>query len=157
MRFLVHALAVAVLLSGCESMRTTTQNVREKFTGPTFQTRVIKAEQRKTYEAARAALPKIGFTFTRGGPNQGRIEALNRISGGGPVTGVSQMSLELKLTPVPEGTEVALLFSEIREDAFTQRPGAASSTPVRDTLLYDSYFRYIEEGVQEAAPPTAAK
>lgn len=134
-------------------MRSTSQNVREKFTGPSFQTRVMKADQRRTYEAARAALPKIGFTFTRGGPNQGRIEALNRIAGGGPVAGVSQMSLELKLTPVPEGTEVALLFSEIREDAFTHRPGAATSTPNRDTLLYESYFQHIEAGLQATASP----
>jgi hypothetical protein len=160
MRYLALCLLAPVLFSGCESVRSMPQNVREKFTGATYQKRVVSADQRKTYEAAKAALPKIGFQFIRGGPAQGHLEALNRISSGGPVTGPRQMSLDLKLTPVPEGTEIALLFNEIREDDFTKRPGAGSSTPMRDTLLYDSFFRHIEDGLgltAPSSPPPAPK
>jgi hypothetical protein len=155
MRFVLTAFAAALLLSGCDSVRSVPQNVREKFTGPTFQKRVVAADQRKTYEAAKASLPKIGFQFTRGGPAQGRLEALNRISSGGPIGGVRQMSLEMNLTPVPEGTEIALLFSEIREDDFASRPGSASSTPLHDGVVYDSFFRQIEQalGVPASPPP----
>jgi hypothetical protein len=153
MRYVSGLCALGLLvLSGCSSSDTLPMptGIREKFTGPTYKTRIIHADQRKTYDAAKAALKQIGFRFLSGGPNQGKLSGIGDVSMSTDMRGSRQVSLDVKLSTVAEGTEVALLFSEIIEDDFNKRAGLGTTTPLRDTPLYQVYFRHIEEGVATA-------
>ena len=62
------ALLVAALLlgAGCEDITEPLQEEIESSALP--EVRVFAADQKTTYEAARAALAQIGFRFVKGGP-----------------------------------------------------------------------------------------
>ena len=107
---------------------------------------MVDADQRKTYEAARAALKQIHFNFVRGGAAQGKLEALSALQPGEGPRAARQVSLSVKLSLGPNGgTEIAALFSEIREDEFSKREGMGTSTPMDDTPLYEVFFRYVDQ------------
>lgn len=124
--------------------------LREKFT-PTYHTTVVPADQRKTYEAARAALKAMDFRFERGGPAQGRITAIGGVSTTNDLRSARQLSVEVRLTQVQEGTEVAALFSNIQEDDFDKHPGMGTSMPVRESGIYDAFFQHIHDALKTPA------
>ena len=143
--------AAAIILGGCESGPRFPSAVRERIS-PTYRTHVVTAEQKPVYEAARAALRKMNFTFTSGGPAQGKIEALGALQAGDGAGSARQISLSVKLAPaIPGGTEISALFSEIREDAFSKREGMGTSTAMHDTPLYEVFFRHIDEALAQPA------
>lgn len=144
---------VLVLLSGCSSVKEVSlpTSVKEKFTGPTYHTHVVHAAQRQTYDAAKAALKPMDFRFLKGGPAQGVLSAVNRVVGENDMRGSYQLSLDVKLSPVADGTEVAALFSHITEEDFNRRPGMGVTSPIREDGIYENYFQHIEAALAAAA------
>ena len=121
------------------------RGVRERISGPTYHTRVVAADQRATYTAAKEALKRLGYTFVRGGAAQGKLTGLSRLAMSTDLQGARQVQLDVRLTPAAEGTEVAVLLSEIIEDNFNRNPGMGTSAPLRDTPLYEVYLRHVQD------------
>jgi hypothetical protein len=143
----------AVGLGGCSSFDSSSVATpfRERFTGPTYRTRLVNADQRKTYEAAKRALNEIGFRFVRGGPAQGVLTGISGVSSSSDLRSSRQLEVSVKLAERSGGTEVAVLFSEITDEQFGGREGMGTSAPLRDTPLYEVYFRHIEQQVNAPA------
>ena len=135
-------------LVGCDTVGTDFKtSVREKFEGPTYRTKVVTADARTAYEAVRQSSEKLGFRFVRGGPAQGRFEALSGLSAGDSLKSTRQLSMVVKLSPAATGTELAVLITEQVEDDFNKGAGQATETPLRDTPLYDVFFRNVEQAL----------
>jgi len=134
----------ALVFAGCETVR---NDVREHFSAPQYQPKIVNVDQRKAYDAARAALVKMGYKFERGGPAQGVIHALGPIntSASGPGT-ARQVWFDAKLSPALEGgTKIEVLFSQLIEDDFNKRPGEGALTPLRESSIYEVFFGYVDE------------
>ena len=94
----------------------------------------------------------MGYRYVRGGPAQGELEELSAISPGDDTGSSRQISMKVRLSPDAEaGTSVSVSFGEILEAASTSEPGMATETPMRDTPLYEVFFRSLQEALQ--APP----
>lgn len=153
MRLSFAVLATGLLaFAGCAGFRETVNMpapVREKFS-PTYHTHVVKADPRAAYDAAKAALKPMDFRFERGGPAQGKLSAIGNI-------GVSndrrarQLSLDVKITPIADGAEIAALFSETTEDDFNKHPGMGTTMPIREDGIYEVYFQHVDRAVAAAA------
>jgi hypothetical protein len=87
---LIFCSAFLVALTGCESVRTSVSTTVYERIDPVYQAKVVNVDQRKAYDAVRAALLKLNFTFERGGPAQGKISAVGPMDttavGRGPTT-----------------------------------------------------------------------
>jgi hypothetical protein len=136
-------------LAGCDTVGSDFgTGVREKFTGPVYRTQIETADARATYEAARKAFEAMEFHFVRGGAAQGRIEALSGLTATDSLKGARQLAMAIKLTPVADGTEVAVLITEQVQDDFNKSAaGQAVETPLRDTPLYDVFFRNLAQAL----------
>jgi hypothetical protein len=155
MKFLPLAAACAALvLSGCESGLS--DDVRSAL-GPREapRSRVFQADQRATYEAARKAVDDMEFRFLKGGPAEGTLEALSAIGGGDEgAASARQISMKVSMQPGPEsGTLVEVSLTEILEADATNQPGMATETPLRDTPLYDVFFKDIQKFLEQPAQP----
>lgn len=110
--------------------------------------RVYSADQRTTYLGARAAVDQLGFRFVRGGPAAGELEALSEIAQGETQGSAQQFSLKAKFSPTLDGgTEVRLWIKEVVEGDSANHPGFATESPLRDTPLYETFFRAIQQGI----------
>jgi hypothetical protein len=155
MKSLILAAACgALLLSGCESGFS--DDVRSAL-GPREapRSRVFQADQKATYAAARRAVDEMEFHFEKGGPAEGTLEALSAISGGDEgATSARQISMKVSMQPGPEsGTEVDVSLTEILSADATNQPGMATQTPLRDTPLYDVFFKDIQKYLDQPAQP----
>jgi hypothetical protein len=121
---------------------------------------VFQADQRATYVACKAAAESMGFRFVRGGPAEGEIEALSRITEGEDPGSSHQISMKVKLNPAGEsGTEVVVSLTEMIEEppsnessmSTPTEPAMATQTPLRDTPQYEVFFREVQEAL--TAPP----
>jgi hypothetical protein len=143
------ALCLAAALAGCESSDLG-DSVRSAL-GPREapRTRVFQADQRAAYEAARAAADAMGYHFVRGGPAQGELNELSSISGGDEAGSSRQISMKVRLGPDAEaGTAVTVSFNEILEAASATQEGMATETPMRNTPLYEVFFRNLQNALQ---------
>ena len=140
--------SLVLALAGCGSVGSDfTTNVREKFDGPTYRTKVFAADERVVYDAARQAVDKLGFRFVSGGAAQGRIQALSGLTASDSLQGARQLSMTVKLGPVAAGTEVAVLITEQVEDDFNKGAGQATETTLRESPLYEVFYREIAQGL----------
>jgi hypothetical protein len=150
----LFALFLAVLslaIVGCESGARLPAVFRERIS-PTYQSRVVAVEQKPAYEAARVALKKMNLTITSGGPAQGKIEGLSALQSGDGAGSARQLAISVRLTrALAGGTDVAVLFSEIREDAFSKREGMGTSTPMQDSPLYAVFFGHLDAALAGTA------
>ncbi|MDE3083625.1 MAG: hypothetical protein KGJ37_00205 [Verrucomicrobiota bacterium] len=131
-------------LTGCESM---SKRVHDRFAGPTPKSRNFAADERATFAAARAALDDMGYRFMRGGPAQRELEALSGLQSGGDVAmnSMRQFQLTAKFSSAGgEGTRVDVVVRELFESDSERQPGLATSTPLRDSALYEQFFHGIE-------------
>ncbi|MFT3781258.1 MAG: hypothetical protein QM790_04515 [Nibricoccus sp.] len=135
----------ALAFVGCETVR---NDMKQRFTPPQYQPKVVDVDQRKAYEIARAVLKRMDYQFERGGPAQGLIHAVGPLDAsvaGGPGT-ARQIWFDAKFTAIPEGgTRIEVLFSRMVEDDFNKRPGQGSVVPLRDSPLYEVFFGYVDE------------
>ncbi|HXQ80013.1 MAG TPA: hypothetical protein VN775_01785 [Opitutaceae bacterium] len=141
----------AALLAGCESgIEDTVRSALAPREAP--RTRVFQADQRAVYAAARAAADEMGYRYVRGGPAEGVLDELSGISTGDDNGSSRQISMRVRLSPDAEaGTEVSVAFNEIIEANSRDLPGMATETPLRDTALYEVFFRNLQVALQ--APP----
>lgn len=148
------ALLLCLVMTGCESVRSDlSAGVREKIHGPVFQTRVFAGTQRDVFEAARASVAGMGFKITRSGPAQGVIEAFNALSTGETLKTTQQLRLQVRISPVAEGCEVAALFTQMLENDFNKGRGQATENAVKNTSLYDVLFGRIAGNLPKPPSP----
>ena len=139
----------AIVLSGCESGSKMPSVFRERF-APTYHTHSVAAEQKATYEAAREAVRQLGYSFVRGGAAQGELEALSTLQPGSGARSARQVSIKMKLAPATGGgTEVSVLFSEIREDDFSKREGMGTTTAMSESGLYAVFFSKLDAALAQ--------
>jgi len=141
----------AALLAGCESgIGESVRTALAPREAP--RTRVFQADQKATYAAARAAADAMGYRYVRGGPAGGELDELSGITRGDDAGTSRQISMKVRLSPDAEaGTAVTVAFNEIIEADSRSLPGMATETPMRDTPLYEVFFRNLQEALQ--APP----
>jgi hypothetical protein len=82
----------------------------------------------------------------------GELEALGAISAGDEPGSSRQISMKVHLTPAAEsGTDVEVSLTETIEEASASEKGLATETPLRDTPLYEVFFRNLQTAL--SAPP----
>jgi hypothetical protein len=144
----IAACCAAALLSGCESgFEDTVRSAIAPREAP--RTRVFQASQKATYAAALAAADQMGYRFVRGGPAEGKLEELSGISTGDDSGSSRQIAMRVRLSSDEEGsTSVSVAFNEIIESDSKNLPVMATETPMRDTALYEVFFRNLQEALQ---------
>jgi hypothetical protein len=137
----------ALLLAGCASDSSDiVHSVLGSREAP--RTRVFQGEPRAIYEATRAAAEGMGYRFVHGGPAEGRLEALSGISGGDDSGSSRQISLKVRIGAAEDaGCEVTASFTEIIEESSGATPAMATETPLRDTPLYEVFFRNVQQAL----------
>jgi hypothetical protein len=142
--------AAALFCAGCDDIGDSLQDRVDPAIQP--HVRVFAASQRATYEAARAALNQIGFRFLHGGPAEGKLEALSGLADGDVAGSTQQFSLKAEFAPAADGgTEVRVRLSEFIEEDTEHHPGFTTESPLKDTPLYETFFRYIQQGLRPGA------
>jgi hypothetical protein len=140
------------LLSGCESgFSDDVHSVLGPREAP--KSRVFQADQKATYAAVKAAADSMGYRFVHGGPAEGELEALSGITDGDEPRTSHQVSMKVHLSPNGDaGTVVEVSLTEIIEDQAPGEPAMATQTPLRDTPLYEVFFRDVQSAL--AVPAT---
>src|ERR1019366_4184737 len=85
------ACCAALLFAGCE---TDSSDIVHTVLSPREapRSRVFQGDTRAVYEAARAAADELGYRVVRGGPAEGRLDALSGIAGGDEAGSSRQIS-----------------------------------------------------------------
>lgn len=135
-------MVAAAFAGGCESTRGgIAAGVREKFSGPVYERRVVAAEPARVFEAAREAAKALGFRVTRSGAAQGVIEGIDGIVSDDRLRGSRQRTLKVRIeSAAPGEAEVAVLFTEIVEDDFGAGSVGATEASLRGHPLYAAFF-----------------
>jgi hypothetical protein len=146
-------LACALLLAGCtsdvEDTVRTAISPREA-----ARSRVFQGDQKTVYEAARVAATSMGYHYIKGGPAQGELTEMSGISQGDEVGSSRQIALRAHLEPEGEGsTSISVAFNEILEAESTTQPGFATETPIKDTPLYEVFFRKVQDALLNPGKP----
>ena len=142
------AAVLCLALAGCESVQDVTSSVRERLAARTApHTHMFAAESRVVYAATRSAIDAMGFSFVRGGPAQGEIDAVSDLSTDNSLRTTRQISMKIRLVPVPGGTEARVTLTEVVEDDFNKGAGHDTESPLRDTPQYEVLFRHIEQAL----------
>jgi hypothetical protein len=139
--------AAALAVAGCEDVEDAVRSGLPLATEPHVQT--FPADPRATYEAARKAVDGMGYTFVRGGPAQGRLEAMSAVVAGDASGSSQQFTLraEFRGTLDGTGTEVSVRMTEVLEEDSELHAGQGTETPLRDTALYEVFFRRIRQAL----------
>jgi hypothetical protein len=148
---LLAILCGAMLLAGCDSGAS---DEVHSLLGPREapKSRVFDAEQKATYEAVKEAADQMGFRFVRGGPAEGELEALSRITEGEDPGSSHQVSMKVHLHPAGDsGTEVVVSLTEMIEEPTPNQPAMATQTPLRDTPQYEVFFRDVQAALSSPA------
>lgn len=141
---------LCLAFAGCESLADATDSVREKLAARDQpQTHVYpEVAPRAVYEAARVAIGEMSFRILRGGAAQGELDAINGVSTGDTLRSARQVSLKVRLhATLDGGTEVQTWMKEVIEADSANRAGTATETPLRDTPLYDTFFRNLQKAI----------
>lgn len=150
-------LSGSFFLTACESTETVRSAVQRRIS-PEYKVHDVEADERAAYEAARAALANFGFRQTKGGPAQGFLEALSQVDPSGPNGLARQTTLRVRIgvsTRVPNGTEVSALFSSVEETPMRDAKGMATEVPLRESPLYEVFFRYLDSNLARAKQAAA--
>jgi hypothetical protein len=136
-------------LTGCESLSDAAGSVRAKFTArDEGRTKPFAATTRVTYEAVRGAARAMDFRFVRGGAAQGELEAVSNVGAGETQHSARQVGMKVKLHASADGgTDVTVRFTEILESDSSNRPGMATEATMRDTPLYEVFFRSVQQAL----------
>jgi hypothetical protein len=153
------ALALGVMLvAGCESDDSPVSRVEQQVTGnyPT-RTRTFQGQEREVYMAARQALKAMGYRVTKGGPAEGFLDASSRVEPGDDASTSRQFGLHAEFQQGLDGktTDVIVSMSETEAPDSPLLSGrAGSEVPLRDTPLYEVFFRGVQDAL--AQPDTRA-
>jgi hypothetical protein len=141
-RVALIAVVSCLAFAGCESTRQgIATGVREKFSGPAYERRVIEGDASMVFEATKATAERMSFRITRSGVNQGVIEGVSGIASDDRLRGSRQRTIKIRIEPASGGgVEVAVLFTEIVEDDFNKSAGQTTEVPLRGHPLYTTFF-----------------
>ena len=115
--------------------------MRDKFHGPTYQTRAFTGDSQEVFDAARRATEQLGFKITRSGPAQGVIEGVSGLASDDRFQGSRQRTIKVRLeSTIGSETSVGVLFTEIVEDDFNKGAGQGIETTLRNSPLYEAFF-----------------
>jgi hypothetical protein len=150
-RYILSGLVLVTLglgWGGCESMRGgVAGRIREKFTGPVYETRGFAVTPERAFDAARNAVEQMGFRVTRAGQAQGVIAGLGKIASDNELRGSRQRTISVRLTLERDTVQIGVLITEIVEDDFGGGPRQATEVPYRESPLYTVFFRNVEQGL----------
>jgi len=151
-------LACAVALSGCDTLEDASQSVREKFEPKqAVKSHTFSSPERVVYDAVKLAADTMGYRQTRGGAAQGEFEGVSGVGEGERAGSARQVGLKVQLRQTLDGNEtvVSVRFTEILEDNPNSRMGMATETTMKDTPLYEVFFRQVQQalGARPAAQP----
>ncbi|MBC8039542.1 MAG: hypothetical protein H7Y06_03295 [Opitutaceae bacterium] len=148
-RIALIGLVVCLAFTGCESTRQDiATGVREKFSGPTYERRIVEGENGVVFEAARSRASEMGFRITRAGAAQGIVEGVSGITSDDTLRGSRQRTIKVRLSAASGGgVEVAVLFMEIIEDDFNKGAGLGTEAPLRRHPLYASFLDGLEQAL----------
>ena len=112
------------------------------------------ADARTTYAAALTVARAMGFRYTHGGPAQGRLEAISRVTAGEGAGSARQLTLTARFSPSLDGrtTEVSLGLTEILEEDSARRQGEGTETALRNPALARTFFRAVEQQLANQSP-----
>ncbi|HEY3758002.1 MAG TPA: hypothetical protein VGL42_17735 [Opitutaceae bacterium] len=152
----VGALAIAVFafaLTSCDSLDSSVTRVKEQVTGnyPT-RTQNFAGAPRAVYAAARQTLKAMEYRFEKGGPAEGFLDALSRPLPGDDPTTWRQFGVHAEFHASLDRKSTDVVVSMTETEAPDQ-PGIANRSgtqvPLRDTSLYDVFFRGIQEALDQ--------
>ena len=145
-RFLAPIVILAALaMAGCSAPGETYGRL-----GPAPETsRTFQSDPRAVYDAALVSLAKMEFRVTKGGPAQGKIEAVSGLTKGDNLRGSRQISMSIQISALGDGSEVSAELKEIIEEDSNDRPGFATETKLRDTPYYEVFFNGVTQALAE--------
>ncbi len=144
----------AVALAGCESMSDAGRAVRERWEARNAgQVREFAAPPREIYDLLRRAAEQMGYRFLRGGPAQGRFEAVSAVRAGETHGSARQLRLQAELRPTldGQGTAVTVRLTEVIEADSSNRAGQAVEVPRRESSQQQVLFERIASLLAAAA------
>ena len=110
--------------------------------------RTFQSDPRSVYDAALVSLAKMDFRVLKGGPAQGKIEAVSGLAQRDNLRGSRQISMSIRISALGDGSEVSAELKEIIEEDSSDRPGFATETKLRDTPYYDVFFNGVAEALE---------
>ncbi len=149
------ALAAVGLFSGCDSLSSAADSIREKVAAREEpRVRDYAAPPRSVYEAVRVAASRMGFRFLRGGAAQGEFDAVSGVGKGDVPNSARQIAMKVRIHATSDGgAEVTVVLKEVIESDSANHAGTATETPLRDTPLYDSFLREIQKALDAQKLP----
>ncbi len=141
----------SALLAGCESgFSDEVHSVLGPREAP--KSRVFQADQKATFAAVKSAADSMGYRIVHGGPAEGELEALSGITDGEDAGSSRQISMKVHLSSNGDsGTVVEVSLTEMIENRTPDQPAMATQTPLRDTPLYEVFFRDVQAALGSAA------
>ena len=119
--------------------------------GPAPETsRVFQSDPRSVYDAALISLARMEFRVTKGGPAQGRIEAVSGLTKKDNLQGSRQIVMSIRISVLGDGSEVDTELKEVIEEDSQDHPGFATESKLRDTPYYEVFFNGLAQAL--AAP-----
>lgn len=153
----VVLLVSAVMLAGCDTLDDAAASVRDRFAKnePT-RSKTFSSPPRVVYDAVKVAAGRMGYRQTHGGPAEGEFEAINDVDVGETAGTARQQTMKIRLHGSLDGnsTDVGVRFTEILESGSGSGRGLGTETTMRDTPLYEVFFRNVQQALD--ARPTAA-
>jgi hypothetical protein len=143
----ILAVCLSALLWGCNS--DVKDEVRSAL-GPREAPRsqVFQADRRAAYDAVKAAVDAMDFRFVRGGPAAGELQAMSGVASGDEPNSARQIVMKVRLSPAGDaGTQVEVSLIETLEANSPGPQGMATQTPLRDTPLYNVFFRDVQKAL----------
>jgi uncharacterized protein YceK len=138
--------STSLLLSGCSSMESAKDSVHERWTARyEGRNKAFTADQKQAYAAAQYAAKQLGLRVTRGGANQGTLEAVSMLESDASLRGSRQIALKLRITREGEGVSVNLLFTEVVADDSSRASAMGMETPMKDSPLYELFFGHMAQ------------
>ncbi len=158
----LFVVALSLLLAGCDSLSDATSSVRDRFTGGNEpRTKNYSAPSRVVFEAVKQAASRMGYRMTHGGPAQGQFQGVSGVDAGPSAGSARQVGIFVRLHATLDGTgtDVSVRFTEILESDSSNRMGMATETTMRDTPLYEVFFRTVQQALdtRPTAQPVAPR
>jgi hypothetical protein len=147
----------AVILAGCDTLDDASSSVREKFGGrDQSRSKTFSSPPRVVFEAVKLAASNMGYRQTRGGAAQGEFEAVSGVATGESADTARQVTLKVRLHGGLDGssTDVSVRFGEILETGSGSGRGMGTETAMKDTPLYEVFYRNVQLALD--ARPAAA-
>ena len=134
------------VFAGCDSIGDATDGMRQRMAAHNEpRLHQVAATPRAAYLAGRAAAESMGFRFQRGGPAQGELEAISRLTSDDNLRRANQRRLKVRFRATAEGTEIRLWLTEITEEDSSSNRSLSTERTLTNSPLYDVFFRTLEQ------------